>query len=688
MACQDPRASSSTLISVSAVTGSETSGSSQQTPKSHEPQIGDVLANRYRLESVIGRGGFGIVYKATHLDINRQIALKVLLPEWINQDPELAIRFRRESLLASRLRHPNTITLYDHGQCDTGMLYMSMEFVQGRPLSAVLREESPIPAARLVPILQQILSSLTEAHNQGIVHRDLKPSNIMLTPGVDGQEFVKVLDFGVAKALSPQLLTGPDMAQTLTQAGRFCGTPRYMAPEQFRGGNITPSCDLYALGLISLELLTGKPAIRGRSMVDIIVAQVTEPDLVVPTEVDVSNALRQTLNTALKKDPTERYPTAERFARDLGYWQATSLPGPEELQDEAASTIRMSRKSLPKALSAAAAEAELAAFEADDEARTSLWQPDHFNGPDQDDATQAHTLSELRDPGEQPRDTLRSDSTPSLKQVEPYEGSEHLRIRGASFAEQAGGLSLGEARLNIEVAPPPMHRNEHDALLGAPAASRDTEQSDAIPSIADDTATNPVLRIVDGVPQRPGSRDTELTPSPPPGERPSSSATELMTHPPQHMEGPPGGWPSAPEQEGGRSGFAPDPRESPVVHPDQAFLRQLPDADTTLDISRNDAFRKRLMEDRRRLELAEEAERAEPPPRAEPRARVRTPRSVQTPSSPSPRPQTPAPAPPEETPPEEAQSEPPQAMLRYVGVAVAALVVVLLCAWGLWALMA
>ncbi|MEO1269891.1 MAG: serine/threonine-protein kinase, partial [Myxococcota bacterium] len=446
-----------------------TGGIGQDTPKSHEPQLGEVLAGHYRLESVIGRGGFGIVYKATHLDINRTIALKVLLREWINQDPELAIRFRRESLLASRLRHPNTITLYDHGQCDNGMLYMSMEYVEGRTLSSVLREESPITPARLVPIMRQILSSLSEAHSQGIVHRDLKPSNIMLTPDVDGRtEFVKVLDFGVAKALSSQLLTSPDMAQTLTQAGRFCGTPRYMAPEQFRGGPISPSCDLYALGLIALELLTGKPAIRGRSMVDIIVAQVTEPDLVIPPTVNISNALRQTLNRALRKTPEERYASAEQFGHDLDYWQATSLPDPSERSNVDASTIRMSRSSLPRALSQSGASTALGAFEEEDNASTNLWEPGHFQPfPDLDELD----TTTQRGPGrprkralEKGSDTLQTDF--NLRHASPPD--EQLRVRGSNYSAHEQGLALGAARVNIQVGTPtPPHQSEYGAKKGA-----------------------------------------------------------------------------------------------------------------------------------------------------------------------------------------------------------------------------
>ncbi len=293
------------------------------TAKANEPQPGQVLASKYELSQVIGRGGFGIVYDAIHLGIGRQIALKVLLPEWAHQDQELAIRFRREAVLASQLRHPNTITLYDYGQTDSGILFMAMEYVDGRTLSTILRDEAPIDPGRVVHILRQILASLQEAHERGIIHRDLKPGNIMLTSHRGDHEFVKVLDFGIAKAISADLLTGDNVSQTLTQAGQFCGTPRYMAPEQFRNGKITPSSDLYSLGLISYELLTGQPAIVGDTMVDLIVAQVAGPSLKLPPELELPQGLRATLERVLLKDSAERFQSAAQLLTALEAWDKT-----------------------------------------------------------------------------------------------------------------------------------------------------------------------------------------------------------------------------------------------------------------------------------------------------------------------------------------------------------------------------
>ena len=277
-----------------------------------EPNPGDVIAGKYQLLELIGRGGFGLVYAATNISINQVVALKVLLPEWATHDPELSIRFRREAVLASQLRHPNTITLYDYGGMDGGVLYMAMEFVDGRTLSTVLRDEAPVAPDRVVHILTQILSSLEEAHKRGIVHRDLKPGNIMLTEHRN-QEFVKVLDFGIAKALAPGLLSGRDISQTLTQAGQFCGTPRYMAPEQFRNTTITPAADLYSLGLIAYEMLTGEQAVYGETMVDLIVQQVAGPDLRLPADLDMPDAVRNAVNQALRKTPRKRFDSAGAF---------------------------------------------------------------------------------------------------------------------------------------------------------------------------------------------------------------------------------------------------------------------------------------------------------------------------------------------------------------------------------------
>ncbi len=284
---------------------------------SSEPQVGEVLAGKYELRGVIGRGGFGVVYEALHLGIQRKIALKVLPAELSAKDPDLAIRFRREGLLASELRHPNTITIYDHGHDKGGLLYMAMEFVHGQTLASVLREEAPVSGRRVVHIVRQILGSLSEAHQRGSVHRDLKPGNIMLTRLRGDADFVKVLDFGIAKAVSSDLLEVPDVAQALTQEGRFCGTPRYMAPEQFRNAPISPAVDIYSLGLIAYELLTGLPAVQGETMVDLIVAQVTGPNLSVPEGAELESFERAALNKALKKAPAERFKSAQEFLAAL-----------------------------------------------------------------------------------------------------------------------------------------------------------------------------------------------------------------------------------------------------------------------------------------------------------------------------------------------------------------------------------
>ena len=307
---------------------------------SNEPRIGEVLADKYELREIIGRGGFGVVYEALHLGINRKIALKVLLPEFMDKDPDLAIRFRREALLASQLRHPNTITLYDYGQHTNGLLYMAMEHVDGDTLSVVLRDEAPIEGQRCIHIARQILGSLHEAHQRGIIHRDLKPGNIMLTRLRGDKDFVKVLDFGIAKAISSDLLAQPDMGQTLTQEGRFCGTPRYMAPEQFRNTPVSPAVDLYSLGLICYELLTGKPAVTGETMVDLIVAQVTGTDLFIPAEVGLLEHSRKALDRALRKNPSERFTSAAEFLSDLDEPSTSdSLPDLDYLGTELADEV-------------------------------------------------------------------------------------------------------------------------------------------------------------------------------------------------------------------------------------------------------------------------------------------------------------------------------------------------------------
>ncbi len=219
-----------------------------------DPYIGQTVRGTYFVQARVGGGGTGQVYKATHLALESPVALK-LLRKALHADAAVVGRFHREARAASSLQHPNIVRVTDFGQLEDGTLFMAMEFVGGRSLERIIAREAPLPERRVVELGGQLLSALEEAHGAGILHRDLKPENVMVVQRQDGAEQVKVLDFGIAKVERPVGQGGP----SLTQAGLVCGTPGYMSPEQWSGDPLDARSDLYAVGVILYELLTGKP---------------------------------------------------------------------------------------------------------------------------------------------------------------------------------------------------------------------------------------------------------------------------------------------------------------------------------------------------------------------------------------------------------------------------------------------
>jgi serine/threonine-protein kinase len=217
-----------------------------------DPYIGQTIRGVYFVQQRIGAGGMGVVYKATHVTLDVPVALKILKKALL-ADASVVQRFHREARAASRLRHPNVIGVTDFGQTDDGALFMAMEHVAGKSLARAIAEESPLSEARVVRIGSQILSALEEAHANQILHRDLKPENVMLESRREEPDLVKVLDFGIAKIQMPG-----EGQSTLTQAGLVCGTPGYMSPEQWSGEQLDARSDLYAVGVILYEMLTGK----------------------------------------------------------------------------------------------------------------------------------------------------------------------------------------------------------------------------------------------------------------------------------------------------------------------------------------------------------------------------------------------------------------------------------------------
>ncbi len=281
--------------------------------------LGTVVGQRFKIVSRIGAGGMGVVYKARQLGMDRWVAVKMLLKE-LAHDDKVVKRFKVEALAASRLTHPNTIRIYDFGQTDDASLYIAMEFLEGQSLERALRREGPLPVRRVLHILKQIAASLSEAHSKGIVHRDLKPDNIFLTT-VDGDpDFVKVLDFGVAKLREADRRQG-----TLTQAGVIFGTPRYMAPEQCRSLAVDHRADLYALGVIAYEALTSVPPFDADSPLAILIQHAQEPPkplAVVRPDVEVPEEVERLVMRCLEKVPERRFQDAAELQAEVARIEA------------------------------------------------------------------------------------------------------------------------------------------------------------------------------------------------------------------------------------------------------------------------------------------------------------------------------------------------------------------------------
>ncbi len=261
-----------------------------------DPLVGRVLDGRYEIQARIGEGGMGVVYRARQLSIDRVIALKMLNPEMAS-DPTWVQRFYNEGKACSRLQHPNTIRIFDFGQTAEGRLFMTMEFLAGQSLRDALNS-GPMAPARVAKILVQACASLAEAHAIGIIHRDIKPDNVFLLNLAGSPDFVKLLDFSVAKLMQ-------EAGHMRTQAGVVFGTPQYMSPEQGRGAPLDPRSDLYALGVLAFEMLSGDVPFNDRNPMTIIQMHSRAP--VPPMPQRIPYVMQQIVLRALEKDPARRY---------------------------------------------------------------------------------------------------------------------------------------------------------------------------------------------------------------------------------------------------------------------------------------------------------------------------------------------------------------------------------------------
>lgn len=279
-----------------------------------DPLLNTIISGRYEIISRIGAGGMGIVYKARQTAMDRVVAVKTLLKE-LAHDDKVVKRFKNEALAVSRLAHPNTIRIFDFGQMDDGTLFFAMEFLSGSSLDQTLDENGPLSVKRTLHILRQMALSLAEAHSKGIVHRDLKPENVFLTRVDNDGDFVKVLDFGVAKLRESDKRQG-----TLTQAGVIFGTPRYMSPEQCRSLVVDARADIYAIGVIAYEMLLGATPFNSDNPLGMLIQHVQEkprPLSEFRPDIEVLPEVEDLVMKCLQKAPDRRFQSSQELAETI-----------------------------------------------------------------------------------------------------------------------------------------------------------------------------------------------------------------------------------------------------------------------------------------------------------------------------------------------------------------------------------
>ncbi|HEX2690244.1 MAG TPA: protein kinase [Kofleriaceae bacterium] len=276
--------------------------------------LGMLIDGRYRLDATLGRGGMGLVYRAAHIGLRRQVAVKILHPS-LAASPEVRNRFEREALAVGKIDHPHCVSVYDVGRLPDGALYLAMELLEGKALADVLEKEGQIAPGRALHILAGILQGLAHIHQARLIHRDIKPENIFLIRQGEDEDFAKILDFGIAKPMEASDL---DDGVKLTQAGMAFGTPIYMAPEQALGNPIDGRADLYAAAVMGYEMLCGQPPFYSEDKLEVMSMHTARPvppmrQRLVRGARPVPSSIERLIVRGLTKKPGDRYATAEEF---------------------------------------------------------------------------------------------------------------------------------------------------------------------------------------------------------------------------------------------------------------------------------------------------------------------------------------------------------------------------------------
>ena len=279
-----------------------------------DPYVGTLFAERYLINFLVARGGMGNIYQVHDIQTGQIVALKLLRSEY-NHDRIIVRRFERETDVVSKLKHPNICQLFDSGCTKEGVHYFTMEYLEGQALDTRLKEVHTLPPDRIIEYMIQASAGLCDAHNNGIIHRDLKPANIFIIHASDERDFIKVLDFGIAKVENYE-----ELNERLTNAGTTLGTPYYMSPEQIQGFEVDGRTDIYALGIILWEALFGAPPFVGKNLIETFKLTLKKklPKLPLSLRADpVWRKIYKVLQKALKKDRNKRYGSIQAFMRDL-----------------------------------------------------------------------------------------------------------------------------------------------------------------------------------------------------------------------------------------------------------------------------------------------------------------------------------------------------------------------------------
>jgi serine/threonine-protein kinase len=456
--------------------------------KKADPLIGSVVAGKFKVLSLVAAGGMGKVYRAEQMPLGRAVALKVLhinaLEDTDDDDPQFKKRFLREASILAKLQHPNIVTVFDYGaiEGEHERYFMAMEFLSGETLTRRIADRVALSARDTIKIARQLARGLSEAHASGVIHRDLKPSNVMLLAGRDGEDLVKIVDFGIVK------LVGDDSVETeeLTQEGSFIGSPKYMAPEQIaRGGKIDARTDVYSFGIILYQCLTGTVPFDGASSVQTLMAhlnQAPQPMKQRNPNLDVPEWLDELVMTCIEKEPGKRPQTMESVARTFTDAEAMLNSGRILTSMGAQAVSRSNRPSVPDTLSSGALPPA----------------PQSVAGKQISITTQG-TISSVSPPAISGDDKTRT--SPGIKKGVAGPSPRSYIVGAAAIAS---ALALGFVLLRPKPLPPPAPATAQASTAMAPSASDEFALTiESIPSGADvregDRAlgTTPLLVTID-----------------------------------------------------------------------------------------------------------------------------------------------------------------------------------------------